>query len=386
LANYLVVGNLGTDSEQGLLSMAFHPNYSSNGYVYVFYAAANNALNVDRYTVSNTDINYADANSKVSILSIPHANQTNHNGGQLNFGPDGYLYLSTGDGGGGGDPYENAQNPQSLLGKILRIDVNTTQNGKNYGIPADNPFQNEVYCLGLRNPFRWCFDRYTSEVYIGDVGQNAKEEVSHSPFNQLKGKNFGWDCYEGSQAYETSGCTSTASSYTAPIYNYPISGQEASVIGGVVYRGYEFPDLQGIYFCSDFYSSNVRKIKNVNGAWQVNIENVGLANFTNFGESESGEVYVVRRNNNNSAVYKLVQANTTAKKVYTFTGNGSYNTVGNWSNGEMPPNAMPSNAVVVIKPIAGGTCTISQTTELNMLPQFIIEEKAKLKINSFLKF
>jgi glucose/arabinose dehydrogenase len=386
LSNYLVVGDLGTDGEQGLLSMAFHPKYYQNGFVYVFYAATDRSLRVDRYTVSSSNVNMAEPTSKINIITISHANYTNHNGGQLNFGPDGYLYLSTGDGGGGGDPLEVSQNNASLLGKLIRINVDQPANGLNYSIPADNPYNNEIFCNGLRNPFRWSFDRLNSDVFIGDVGQNAKEEVSYSTFANLRAKNFGWDCYEGFGSYEQTGCNTETTTYTPPIYDYPISGSEASVIGGVVYRGYEFPDLQGVYFCIDFYSSNLRKIKYANGTWNVNIQDMGLANFTNFGESETGEVFVTRRVGGSSAVYKLIQLQTTAQKVYSFTGKGNFTNTANWYNGEVPPMATIGNATVVIKPLKGAECLLDQNVELNQIQNFIIENKASFKIKANLKF
>jgi glucose/arabinose dehydrogenase len=174
LSDFLTVSNVTVGGERGLLSMAFHPAYASNGFSYVYYTNTAGDLELARYHVSS-DANVADAASKVVLITIPHPTNSNHNGGELHFGADGYLYLSTGDGGGGGDVPNNAQNTAVLLGKMLRFNVNTSNVSPYYTIPAGNPFGNEIYDLGLRNPFRWSFDRLTKDMWIGDVGQDSFE-------------------------------------------------------------------------------------------------------------------------------------------------------------------------------------------------------------------
>ncbi len=208
--------------EQGLLGLAFHPNYSQNGYFYVDYVADNPRRTViARFSVSTNDANVADSNSQQVILEISQP-FSNHKGGQLAFGPDGYLYIGVGDGGSEGDPNGNGQNPSTLLGKILRIDVNTQSNGRNYSIPADNPFagntagyREEIYAYGFRNPWRFSFDSATGALWVGDVGQDRVEEIDLVE----KGKNYGWNTMEGTLCYNPpSGCNQTG--LTLPIWNY----------------------------------------------------------------------------------------------------------------------------------------------------------------------
>jgi glucose/arabinose dehydrogenase len=250
-------------SEQGLLGLAFHPNFALNRQFFIYYTTSNANI-VARYTQSATDPNKADPTGEI-ILSIPDF-ASNHNGGMIEFSPkDGYLYIGTGDGGGGGDPQRTAQNTNNLLGKILRIDVNSEANGKKYAIPSDNPFATtggapEVFAIGLRNPWRWSFDRDTGDIYIGDVGQGGipsnttpgTEEVTVVKNGELGGKNLGWSVYEGSGCFPGNNYTCPASGIVAPQYTRSGTDNWHSVIGGQVYRGSCFPDLQGYYFFTDY--------------------------------------------------------------------------------------------------------------------------------------
>jgi glucose/arabinose dehydrogenase len=274
-------------NEQGLLGLAFHPNFATNRQFFVYYTAMNANI-VARYTQSASDPNKADPTGEV-ILSIPDF-ASNHNGGMIEFGPDGYLYIGTGDGGGGGDPCRNSQavdrtstacqNPprgqdlcpasvsacEPLLGKILRIDVNTTTGNKKYGIPNDNPFatgggEPEIYVIGLRNPWRWSFDRETGDMYIGDVGQGAQEEVTVLKAGQQKGANLGWSKYEGNVCYASNytPCTDgqfNSNGMTGPQLVRVRNTGWISVIGGQVYRGSCFPDLRGQYIFADYSAAN----------------------------------------------------------------------------------------------------------------------------------
>lgn len=293
LGDFLTVSGINTAGEQGLLSMAFHPNYENNGYFFVFYTTNTGNLQISRYKVSAGNINVADAASKDTVITISHPNNSNHNGGELHFGADGMLYLSTGDGGGGGDVPNNAQNTAILLGKILRLNVSTSENPPYYTIPAGNPYNNEVYCTGLRNPYRWSFDRMTNDIWIGDVGQDKWEEFSYMQANRIAGTNFGWRCYEGDEAFNTSGCLA-ASNYTFPVHDYTAAGATTSVTGGVVYRGNDFPAMKGWYFGCDFYTNTFYKIRPDGiGGWSVMTQSLTPNNIVDFGETESGEVYVV---------------------------------------------------------------------------------------------
>jgi glucose/arabinose dehydrogenase len=281
----LTVSPLSTADERGLLSIAFHPNYSTNGYIYAYYVNPGGNLELARYHVS-ADASRADPGSKTVFFSIPHPGATNHNGGELHFGPDGYLYISTGDGGGTGDVSNNAQNTSSLLGKILRIDVDNPADDLNYSIPVTNPFHNEIFALGLRNPFRWSFDRGTGDIWIGDVGQDSFEEIDRIRSPQ-GGENFGWRCFEGDAVYNNSVCNSN---YQNAFYTYPTTDPAASVIGGVVYRGNRFPALKGYYIAADFFTGNFYKLDPAGGA---TIQKGLVTGVADFGEAENGEVYAV---------------------------------------------------------------------------------------------
>ncbi|MCH5599998.1 PQQ-dependent sugar dehydrogenase [Niabella ginsengisoli] len=313
LSDFLTVSGIGTEGEGGLLSLAFHPSYESNGFFYVYYTLPNFSLEIARYSVS-ADANSGDPASKEIVLNIPHPTFSNHNGGKILFGPDGYLYLATGDGGSGGDPNNNAQNGNSLLGKMLRINVTTTATAPFYTIPPDNPYVanadvlDEIWAIGLRNPFRWSFDRTTGDMWIADVGQSAQEEINYRPSNATAGINYGWRCYEGTAAYNTTDCL-PQSSYISPIFTYgrddATGGQ--SVTGGFVYRGAEFPSMQGYYIFSDYVSDNqwIASSDGV-GGWNVQQQNsAGLpADIVAFGEAENGTLYAASLSGN--TIYKVV--------------------------------------------------------------------------------
>lgn len=367
------ITNMGTGSEQGLLSVAFHPNFRDNGYFYVFHTrATTHNLIVDRYTISEGDPDKANVASRLPILNIPHPTFTNHNGGELHFGKDGYLYLSTGDGGGGDDPDDNGQDSLALLGKILRIDINSTSGGNNYAIPPGNPNSSSpVYCYGLRNPFRWSFDRHTGDMFIGDVGQNAREEISYRPAGQIAGSNFGWDCFEGTLAHPTSAPCLPIENYISPFYEYPTTTNNRSVVGGNVYCGYAYADLKGWYFAADFYSRNLRKILKTGSSWVI-VQQVMPSAYTgmsDFGETEDGELHMVDLTSN--VIYKITAAN--PKTVYTFTGNGLWTTASNWKANNIPPNPLPSGSVIVIKPYNNGTCTLTEDQTISVGADFFIE-------------
>ena len=381
----ITISNMGIGNEQGLLSFVFHPNFKINGHFFVFHTQATTfSLIIDRYTISTTDQDKADVTTRIPILNIPHPGQTNHNGGEMHFGKDDYLYISTGDGGGGDDPQDNGQDSLSLLGKILRIDVNSTSGDNNYAIPLDNPPPTSlVYCYGLRNPFRWSFDRYTGDMYIGDVGQSAREEVNYRAADQIAGSNFGWDCFEGSVAHTTVARCHPSTHYVAPIYDYVTASDNRSVVGGNVYRGYAYPDLKGWYFAADYFSRNLRKIKKNETTWLV-VNQQMPASYTgivDFGETEDGELHIVDISSN--LVYKITAAN--PKTVYTFTGSGDWMTASNWNNGMIPPDPLPSGSVIVIKPYNNGICQLNQNKTISPGGDFFIEPGCNLSIGGAAK-
>lgn len=252
-----ITDRVSSGGEMGLLGLAFHPDYENNGYFYVNYtiSSPSRATRISRFQVSAANPDSANKNSELILFSFAQP-FSNHNGGQVAFGPDGYLYIATGDGGSGGDPQNNSQNRTIMLGKILRIDVDNPSGGNNYGIPATNPFyqntqgyREEIYAWGLRNPWRFSFDPVTGWLWCADVGQSAREEI-----NVIQnGKNYGWRCYEGNISYNLTGC-GPSSDYVFPVFDYVRSGGNCSVTGGYVYRGPNLPGLYGKYIYGDYCS------------------------------------------------------------------------------------------------------------------------------------
>jgi glucose/arabinose dehydrogenase len=241
--------DLAAGGEQGLLGLVFHPQFATNHYFYIYYTTSD-ANVVDRYEISATDPNKADPATRTQILSIPDF-ASNHNGGMMEFGSDGFLYIGTGDGGGGGDPNKNGQNQTTLLGKMLRIDVDHPGVDKPYSIPKDNPYGNEVFMTGLRNPWRWAFDPANGDLYIGDVGQGEVEELDIVPAGKGKGLNFGWNMYEADKCF-ASPCD--AAGKTMPNFSKTHAENWCAIIGGAVYRGSCYPDIVGQYYFSDYCS------------------------------------------------------------------------------------------------------------------------------------
>jgi len=300
--------------EEGLLSVAFHPAYATNHYFYVDYTHSNAASDtvytvIERYTVS-ADSNIADSATHKLILRItqpqPVSLYPNHKGGLVMFGPDGMFYIGMGDGGSGGDPQNRAQNPDSLLGKLLRIDVD---GGDPYAIPTGNPFKNgggapEIWALGLRNPWRYAFDAPSGLLYIADVGQNTWEEVDVEPMNTA-GLNYGWRIMEGAHCYNPNPCSS--SGLVLPAVEYDHSNGDCAVIGGFVYRGTRSPSLAGQYFYSDLCGGWLRSFTFAGGGVATRTlwtPNISLSSPTSFGQDANGELYVL---SGNGTVYRIAQ-------------------------------------------------------------------------------
>ncbi|MGH7607453.1 MAG: PQQ-dependent sugar dehydrogenase [Gemmatimonadales bacterium] len=308
-------GKIGVGGEQGLLSVAFHPEYATNNRFYVYFTSTSGDLRIVRYFVSSNP-NVADSLSADTVLAVAHPTNSNHNGGQLQFGPDGKLYAGLGDGGSGGDPPNNAQNRHVLLGKLLRLDVD---GATGYVIPPDNPFASdtsaepEIWALGLRNPWRFSFDRETGDLYIADVGQNAWEEVDAVAANiegAGKGLNFGWRIMEGLHCFNPAeGCDQTG--LTLPVLEYPHAvGACSSITGGYVYRGTEVPALAGQYLYADLCAGFVRSFRFAGGAATEPLDrSVQLSpgpNISSFAEDARGELYVMTLG---GALYRIVEAN-----------------------------------------------------------------------------
>jgi glucose/arabinose dehydrogenase len=306
---FLTVGPLSTGSEQGLLGMAFAPDYETSGTFYIHYTDLGGTTRLARRTVSASDPNVADTTNTVLLsVSQPFGN---HNGGWIAFGDDGYLYMSLGDGGSFGDPGDRAQDLDSLLGKLLRLDVtgHTT-----YAIPADNPYagiagRDEIWSLGLRNMWRGSFDRATGDLYLADVGQNIWEEINVSPAAAGAGRmvNYGWRCWEANAPYTTSNVAAPCSDcddlacFAFPVYDYNHTDGRCSVTGGYVYRGNTIPFLQGTYFFADYCTGEVFSFRWENGSiagFQDRTAELAPAGSTNlglvasFGEDAAGEIYI----------------------------------------------------------------------------------------------
>lgn len=310
-----ISSKVSTAGERGLLGIAFHPDYVNNGFFYVNYNNSSGDTKIARYQVSSTNPNTADINSEKIMVTV---NQpfTNHNAGDLKFGLDGYLYIPLGDGGGPANC--GVMDGDNFLGKILRLDVNQNINtSPYYGIPADNPYVgdpdwlDEIWASGLRNPWRFSFDRLTGDMWIGDVGQNAWEEINYQPANSTGGQNYGWSMMEGNHCYNFNNCPSGtdpcfSNNYTDPLFEYShnsvVGG--ASIVGGHVYRGCEFPNMVGYYLCADTYSQNIWTVL-PNGSSTKFSTNVDL--IITFGEDEFGELYLSSFDGN---IYRVVSGNT----------------------------------------------------------------------------
>jgi glucose/arabinose dehydrogenase len=294
-------------SEQGLLSVAFPADFASSRTFYVDYTDLDGNTVVARYRVDPQTPDQADPNSEQKLLHIQQP-AANHNGGQLQFGPDGYLYIGMGDGGRAGDPWGNAQNPGVLLGKLLRIDVSGAES---HTIPDGNPLlgqadaQPEIWAIGLRNPWRFSFDRATGDLYIADVGQNTYEEVDFQPTNSSGGENYGWNTMEGNHCYQpSSGCNTSGLVLPAAEYDH---SQGCSITGGYVYRGTRYPELSGVYFFGDYCSGNLWGLRQeASSQWQTALlQNSGLS-ISSFGQDAAGELYVL--DYGDGTIYRLVAA------------------------------------------------------------------------------
>ncbi|MFN8423571.1 MAG: PQQ-dependent sugar dehydrogenase [Anaerolineae bacterium] len=315
----------GAANERGLLGLVFHPRYEENGRFFVYYTTKAvqgrklGSLVIASFQVT-ADADVADPASEAVVLNIDHGptSRSNHNGGNLAFGPDGYLYIGTGDGGGGGDPDKNGQNVQALLAKLLRIDVD---NGSPYGIPPTNPFVDlprhapEIWAYGLRNPWRYAFDRATGDLYIADVGQNAWEEVNFQAADSKGGENYGWNVMEGSHCYSPADNCDRRDK-VLPVAEYD-HNTGLSITGGEVYRGQMYPGLNGTYFYADYSRGHVWALsRDANGRWR-NAEVLSNKNgITSWGLDENGEIYIALET---GRVQRLRDANANARPTSTPT-------------------------------------------------------------------
>lgn len=387
---YLSIASLSTDSEEGLLGLAFHPNFLTNGYFFVYYtnAAGNNTIVRYRANAPFATSTTASAASATTLLTISHPTNTNHNGGWMGFSPNdtlGYLYIATGDGGSGNDPLGNAQNVNALLGKMLRLDVDGADNipGNDdddgvigstlppYTNPSTNPFAgataglDEVYFVGLRNPWRPSFDRGTGDFYIADVGQGSVEEIDFVAAGAAPTpvKNFGWRCMEGTSCTGLSGCTCNATTLTNPVQTYTHAGGACSITGGYVYRGCLNAALRGTYFYADYCSNQIFSFAySGSGAAPAPTNRTaelapggGLSvnNVTSFGEDADGEMYIVDQG---GEVFKIIPRSRT---VPDCNGNGIDDALeicrgaaSDCNNDGVPDTCVNSGPVIAQQPVA----------------------------------
>ncbi|MFY8068667.1 MAG: PQQ-dependent sugar dehydrogenase [Flavobacterium sp.] len=339
-----------TNSERGLLGLAFHPNYATNGYFFVNYTNTAGNTVIARYTVNSGNPDIADTTGTILMtISQPYSN---HNGGSIKFGPDGFLYIGMGDGGSGGDPQGYSQNlsltntnvvsnPSRIyLGKMLRIDVNSTAPGLNYGFPSTNPYVNEagkqeIWAIGLRNPWKFSFNRLNGDLWIADVGQDAVEEINKI-VNPLPNTaiNFGWRCYEGNSNYNTSGCAAS-STMTFPFVQYARFGGACSVTGGYFYSGSAYPNFQNKYFFTDYCDN---KIRMVNSAGVITTTtSFSGNNFVTFGEDMNGELYIAGITS--GTIFKIIDSSLGTSEfenndfsIYPNPAKGYFNIKSNASN------------------------------------------------------
>jgi len=305
-----ISSRVSTLDERGLLSLAFDPQFAGNGFLYVNFTDPTGDVAVERFQISAVNPDVADPASSLRILTIAHRTFSNHNGGQLAFGPDGFLYLSAGDGGGAGDPSGNAQNLDTLLGKLLRLDVANASSAQPYAIPPSNPFAGqsgrrpEIWAYGLRNPWRYAFDATRQLLYIADVGENQREEVDAAP-TTAAGLNYGWNLMEGTLCFAFVPCAPQG--LTPPVLEYRHgAGGGCAIVGGFVYRGAAMPELQGRFFYSDFCSGWLRSFRYGGGqaVEQIDWNITSVGRIYSFGEDAAGELYMLTTAD---VIYKIVR-------------------------------------------------------------------------------
>ena len=287
-------------NERGLLGLAFHPNYPENPFFFVNYTNNSGDTTISKFSVSSNENIANDSETILIEINQPYAN---HNGGCINFGPDGNLYIGMGDGGSGGDPQNYSQNTESLLGKMLRINVNSGA----YSIPENNPYGDEIWSVGLRNPWKFSFDSLNGDLWIADVGQNEFEEINMVQNNPAN-INYGWRCYEGNEPYNLSGCPDEGLTFPVSTYSHYNSGDfKCSITGGYVYRGNQISGLNGVYFFADYCSGEIGLLsKNENDEWDMSLAFPNInGSWVSFGEDINGELYIASIN---GGIYKIIDA------------------------------------------------------------------------------
>ncbi len=369
-----ISGLISTSGEQGLLGLAFDPNFNSNARFYVHYTNTSGTIVIARYraTAANPASNTADPSSGLILKTISHPTYVNHNGGCLQFGPDGFLYCGIGDGGGANDPNNRAQDPNSLLGKMLRLDVN---NPPTY-VPVSNPYvgpgapRDEIWSMGWRNPWRFSFDRLTGAIYVGDVGQSAHEEIDFEPA-ATAGRNYGWRCMEGDSCTGLSGCTCNGANLTMPILDNPQTTGACAVIGGYVYRGCAIPGLQGTYFYADLCANYIKSFRyspatgitqHVDRTTELAPDQGAVQTIVSFGEDGFGELYYCSYANG-GGVYKIVPGVSVCGNNVVETGEECDD--GNTVSGDGCDASCHMEQATSACCFVDGTCTVETTSACN---------------------
>lgn len=358
---------------EGFFSMAFSPRFESDKLLYVFYTNANGDLELARFKENtNGDIALPDG----TLFTIPNPGDSKNLGGEIHFGPDGNLYISTGDGDTRAGDAKNAQNKQSLLGKILRItpaDGGSPANA--YTIPPDNPHNNEVFILGLRFPYRWGFDRLTKDIWIGDRGDSSIEEANRILLNTANNANFGWPCYEGNNTYNADGCNDSAY-YKFPVHTYPSPGNGSSITGGTVYRGEAFMALRGYYIFADASNSKIYLVQydSARNEYTTVSQLLVPGAISDISEDSNGELYAT------SLLGGIYRIGASGPRLYRFTGNGNWDNPNNWANKTISPSELPSGSEIIISPAGSGECILNVQQTVSTRSKITVEDNKRFKV------
>jgi glucose/arabinose dehydrogenase len=360
-------------ANEGFFSMAFDPGYSRNKLSYVFYTTTQGDLELARFIENN---NGDSALYDGTLFTIPNPGSSRNLGGEIHFSEDGHLFISTGDGDTQDAANNNAQKNQILLGKILRILPDASRPASEYIIPADNPYTNEVFASGLRFPYRWNIDKVTKEIWIGDRGDTSVEEINHISLPSLKGANFGWPCYDGTNSFNTSDCRSQ-SDYQFPIYNYPSPGIGSSVTGGLLYRGETFMDLKDYYIFADEQNGNIylSKLDSSLGTYHTTSQFLSPGAISDISEDSDGELYATSLQ---GGVYRI---GTNGPRRYRFKGNGNWSDANNWSLKTIPPLDLPSGSEIIISPANSGECILNVPQTIQPGSKLIVENNKNFRVS-----
>jgi|GEM_PF-808295 len=359
--------------EDGFFSLVFHPDFKVNNLLYVLYTRPDGNLELARYK-ENADGITASLNGIMFNAAIPAGSK--NLGGEMHFGPDGYLYISTGDGDSKDAALNNAQKKNSLLGKMLRINVNTSDIPPYYSIPADNPFSNEVFATGLRFPYRWGFDRLTNDVWIADRGDSSIEEINHITLDSLKGANFGWGCYEGNSIANAVNCTGSGN-YKFPVFQYASPADGGAVTGGTVYRGEMFPSLRGYYIFADAVTGIVylSRYDSLTNTVDTSSQLLSPGGISDISEDSNGELYAT------SLLGGVYRIESDGPRAYRFLGNGNWDDPNNWSGKVIPPSILPPGSEIIISPAQDGECILNVQQTISAGSKLTVENNQHLTIH-----